>query len=121
MTQAPRKPQIVTFPIDGPKKKEETLTEKLLAQYNKQQPQQSFHKEKDDNEIQKLHKVKSDISHRIVCERTALGWTQQDLANKSYINVNTIKEYEGGKAVIEPKVQQTILATLDKERKTRKI
>ena len=120
MAQIPRKPQIVTFPVDVPKKKEETPATKLLTQQNKQ-PQHFVHKEKDDNEIQKLHKVKLDISHRISSERTALGWTQQELANKSYINVNTIKEYESGKAVIEQKVQQIILTTLDKERKNRKI
>ncbi|ATZ81032.1 HTH XRE domain-containing protein [Bodo saltans virus] len=102
--------QIVTFPVDPPKGQPVKKEIKIVK------PEDV----RDDNDIKKLHTVKPDISRRIVSERTKLGWTQNDLAKQSCVNINIIKNYENGTAVIDGKIQQSILVTLEKESKKRK-
>jgi ribosome-binding protein aMBF1 (putative translation factor) len=76
-------------------------------------------KEKNENEIQKLHTVKKSVKDRIIHDRTEFGWSQDKLDREACVGKNTVKQYENGKAIINTEQQHKILRCLDKE-KTRR-
>jgi len=57
--------------------------------------------------------VRVDVSNRIRNDRTRLGWTQKELAQKAQVQHNIITEYESGKANNNQGEIQKILKALD--------
>ncbi|GET87904.1 hypothetical protein, conserved [Leishmania tarentolae] len=58
----------------------------------------------EDNETLKVKKVDPHLRVRIMKERQALNWSQQDLAQRISERVSVVAEYESGKAVQEERV-----------------
>lgn len=67
--------------------------------------------EKDDTP--KLKAVRQDLSRRIQQERTALGWTQKELATNACVQLVVVNEYESGKALNNQTEIQKILKALE--------
>ena len=76
-----------------------------------------IHKPKDQNEDendnQKTRTVKPEVSAQIRNDRIALGWKQQELANKAQVQLAVITEYENGKAIHTQNEFQKIRKALD--------
>jgi ribosome-binding protein aMBF1 (putative translation factor) len=113
-TQTVKKHQVVVATHDQ-KKVNETLVSMKLATPIPSQPKEK----RDENDIPKLHHVKEDVKRRIQRERNDFGWTQNQLDDKAGIGRGTVAQYESGKAVIDPKIQQKILGALERERSRR--
>ncbi|CCW60834.1 unnamed protein product [Phytomonas sp. EM1] len=58
----------------------------------------------EDHETLKIKRVDHQLRIRIMKERQALKWSQQDLAQKISERVSVVSEYESGKAVPEERV-----------------
>ncbi|KAG5503003.1 hypothetical protein JIQ42_06966 [Leishmania sp. Namibia] len=58
----------------------------------------------EDNDTLKVKKVDPHLRVRIMKERQALNWSQQDLAQRISERVSVVAEYENGKAVPEERV-----------------
>jgi ribosome-binding protein aMBF1 (putative translation factor) len=81
----------------------------------------STYQSKDDNDdIPKLKTVRQDLTKRIQQERTALGWTQKDLATKAQVQLAVVNEYESGKAINNQAEIQKILKALEAGAKEKK-
>ncbi len=111
----PRKPQIVVATA-----RPQTANS---TQQNARKPQvviaksnigNTINQTKDDNDdIPKLKTVRQDLSKRIQQERTALGWTQKELATKAQVILAVVNEYESGKAINNQVEIQKILKALE--------
>jgi ribosome-binding protein aMBF1 (putative translation factor) len=108
----PRKPHQIVVATNNPK------TTDFSQQYIRK-PQvvvaSTFSKkvEDDKDDTPKLKTVRPELSKRIQQERTALGWTQKELATKACVQFAVVNEYESGKALNNQMDIQKILRALE--------
>jgi ribosome-binding protein aMBF1 (putative translation factor) len=70
-------------------------------------------KDNNDDDTPKIRTVKQEVSAQIRNDRVALGWKQQELANKAQVPIAAITEYENGKAIHNQGEYQKIRKALD--------
>jgi ribosome-binding protein aMBF1 (putative translation factor) len=107
----PRKPHQIVVATNKPKTADPAQQYVRKPQIVVASSSNKVEDEKDDTP--KLKTVRPELSKRIQQERTALGWTQKELATKACVQLVVVNEYESGKALNNQTDIQKILKALE--------